>query len=68
MNNVISMINPILKLLAQLKQRDPNEVYRSMYQNNPQFRQFVDNNKGKSPKQIATDYGIDIDTIKALLR
>jgi hypothetical protein len=37
-------------------------------QTNPQFRQFVNANQGKTLEQIATSYGIDFNAIKAYMK
>lgn len=37
-----------------------NQFGEEQFQNNPQFRQFVENMKGKNPFQIAKANGIDL--------
>lgn len=59
--NNISSIKDILS-------GDPNKVMQNMMSNNPQFADFVNKNKGKSPQQIAMEYGVDFNQIKNLLR
>lgn len=44
--------------------KNPDTMFSDLYNNNPQFRQFVDANKGKSPEQIAQENGIDINLLK----
>lgn len=72
-------MNPILQRLGQTKQNgimdimnlmkgDPNMLFNKMMQSNPQFAQFVDENKGKSPEQIANHYGINLAKIGQYLR
>jgi len=39
--------------------KNPDTMFAELYNNNPQFKQFVDANKGKSPEQIAQENGID---------
>lgn len=64
------MANPIIQRLNQPQQKgnnpmldalmmgkDPNKVYEEMMQNNPQFRDFVNNTKGLTPIQIIQKYG-----------
>lgn len=43
---------------------NPEEMYNHMLQNNPKFREFVEQNKGKSPEQIASEHGIDPKLLK----
>lgn len=40
--------------------RNPTEVYNEMYQSDPEFRKFVEDNKGKTADQIAKEHGIDL--------
>ena len=37
-----------------------NQFGEKQFQENPQFRQFVENMKGKNPFQIAKENGIDL--------
>lgn len=63
-------MNPILQNLRTngntmnglkgLLSGDKNALYNQMLQNNPQFAQFVKENQGKTPEQVAQAYGIDI--------
>ena len=39
-------------------------MFEEMYQNNQQFKNFVDANRGKSPEQIARENGINPDLLK----
>lgn len=65
MNN----LNPIAQALLQknnnvnqiasLLNGNSEEVYQNLMRNNPQFAQFVNANKGKTPEQIAQAYGIN---------
>jgi hypothetical protein len=61
-------INSILGLIPQLRRQNPDALINQLEQNNPQFKQFIDANKGKSVEQIASDYGIDINSLKWLLK
>lgn len=44
--------------------RNPDQLFDEMYRNNPQFKNFVDTNRGKSPEQIARENGINPDLLK----
>lgn len=61
------MFNP---LLAQLfnPATDKDAFYKQMYESNPQFAKFVDENKGKSPEQIAKEHGLNPDFIKFFVK
>lgn len=60
-NNLLSQISQIKNMVAG---KNPDAMFSDLYNNNPQFRQFVDANKGKSPEQIAQENGIDINLLK----
>lgn len=60
--------NNIFQLIQSLKSGNPQALFNQMMWNNPQFAQFVERNKGKSPEQIAKDYNVDISAIKQFLR
>lgn len=47
-------------LLDAMRTGDPAALAQQMMQSNPQFRQFVEQNKGKSPDQIAREHGFDL--------
>lgn len=44
--------------------KNPDEFYNQLMQDNPQFKKFVEDNKGKSPEQIARENGIDFNLLK----
>lgn len=48
----------IKNLLFSILSNNPEKLYNQMYNSNPQFKDFVDKNKGKSLQEIARDYGI----------
>lgn len=48
----------IQQILSAIK--NPEELYKQMYENNPEFKKFIDDNKGLSVEQIAEKYGIPI--------
>lgn len=54
-NNAMQFV----KLLRSAK-NNPQEVAAQMMQSNPQFKQFMDSVKGKTPEQFAKEHGIDI--------
>ena len=62
--------NGIIQNLQQLKalaNGSPQAAFSMLMNNNPQFRQFVQQNQGKSPEQIAQENGIDLNQIKQFL-
>ena len=53
--------NPnIMNIFQMLKNGNPEQIAMNLMQRNPQFRQFVEANKGKSPEQVAKENGVDL--------
>lgn len=46
--------------LVQIAKGNPDAVFNSLMQSNPQFARFINANKGKTPEQIARENGIDL--------
>ena len=59
--NLLSQINGLLS------GKNPDAVFSDLMQNNPQFRSFVEQNKGKTPEQIAKENGLNIEQFKSML-
>lgn len=60
--------NNTMQLVQMLRAGNPQAMFNQMMQNNPQFAQFVNDNRGKSVDQIARDYGVDLSAIKQFVR
>lgn len=59
--------NSILQAVSQLMAiGDPNQAYAQLYQSNPQFRQFADSMKGKTPQQAFQEHGLDYEQVRGL--
>lgn len=56
----------LLGLIAQLKNGNPQAIYNQMYQSNPQFRDFANSMKGKTPEQAFQEKGFDYSKFKGL--
>lgn len=54
-------------LIRMLKSGNPEQIAQKMMQSNPQFRQFVEANKGKTPEQVAREYGVDLNQLKSMM-
>lgn len=54
--------------LKQLTQGNPQGLYNRLMGTNPQFRDFVQSNAGKTPQQIAQEHGIPWGDVENLLR
>lgn len=60
-------MNQAMDMLRMLKGGNPEQIARQMMQSNPQFRQFVEQNKGKTPEQVAQEHGIDLSQFKGMM-
>lgn len=61
------MQNPIIQMLNR-GQDNPNAILRQLMNSNPQFAQFMRENQGKTPEQIAREHGIDINYLNQLMK
>ena len=61
--------NSILDAVRQVRSMgDPRAAFFGMYNTNPQFRQFADSMRGKSPEQAFRENGLDFEQFKRLMR
>lgn len=58
----------IFGLIKQLKANGPQGIFDQMYQSNPQFRDFANSMKGKSPEQAFQEKGFDYSQFKNLMK
>lgn len=56
-----------MQAMKVLRSGNPEQIAQQMMQNNPQFRQFVEQNKGKTPEQVAKEHGIDLSQFKTMM-
>lgn len=64
---MMQMLNTINSVKNSMNGSSPDAVFNLMMQSNPNFAKFVEDNKGSSPEQIASKYGIDWNSVKSLL-
>ena len=57
--NPFAAMNRMQGIMKMMQGKDPNAMMQQMLQNNPQFSQFMRENQGKTPAQIAQAYGLD---------
>ena len=62
-NGMLEKINAVKQMISG---QNPGSVYTMMMNTNPQFRSFVEQNKGKTPQQIAGENGIDYTLVQKL--
>ena len=67
-NNPLAMMGQLKQMVGMIRGQDPRQVAQLMAQRNPQFAEFLRQNQGKSPEQIAADYGIDMGLVRELMR
>lgn len=66
-NNPANKMGQFANVLKMLRTGNPEQIAQQMMQNNPQFRQFVEQNKGKTPEQVAKEYGVDLSQLKSMM-
>ncbi|WP_298626419.1 hypothetical protein [uncultured Senegalimassilia sp.] len=57
--------DPAKMAASAMRQQGPDAVFNSLMGSNPQFRQFVEQNRGKTPEQIAREHGIDFAALRS---
>ena len=68
MNNMRQMMQMVNGIKQMMNGQNPDTVMKLFSQKNPQFAQFLRDNQGKSPQQIAQDYGIDWNMVQGFLK
>ena len=47
--------------------KNADELMQEALKKNPQFREFYDKNKDKTPEQVAKDYGLDMGLVNQMI-
>ena len=68
MNNMRQMMQMVNGIKQMMNGQNPDTVMKMFAQKNPQFAQFLRDNQGKSPQQIAQDYGLDWNMVHGFLK
>ncbi len=50
----------LMQMANDIQKGNPEAIFQSMYERDPQFKQFIDENKGMSVEDIARKYGIPL--------
>lgn len=59
--------NSISNMIGQLKSMGPsNAVFNQMYNSNPQFRNFANSVRGKTPEEAFKQKGLDFNDFRNL--
>ena len=68
MNNMRQMMQMVNGIKQMMNGQNQDTVIKMFAQKNQQFAQFLRDNQGKSPEQIARDYGIDWNMVQNFLK
>ena len=66
-NSPMNKMGQVANLMKMLRSGNSEQIAQQMMQSNPQFRQFVEANRGKTPEQVAREHGIDLNQIKSMM-
>ena len=61
-------VSDIMQIARMLKSGNPEQIAQNLMQRNPEFRLFVESNRGKTPEQVARENGIDFGQIAGMMR
>ena len=61
-------MDSLMRIARMLQNGDPEQIAKSLMQNNPQFRAFMQSVQGKTPEQFAQENGIDLGSLMGRLR
>lgn len=53
----------LMNIAQMVRNGNPEQIAQNLMQQNPQFRQFVEANRGKSPEQVAQEHGFNLSAI-----
>lgn len=67
MSQPVQPQNNLVSIIQMLKSGNPEQIAMNLMQKNPQFKQFVEANKGKSPEQVAKEHGVDLSQFKNMI-
>ena len=68
MNNMRQMMQMVNGIKQMMNGQNTDKVMKLFAQKNPQFAQFLRDNQGKSPQQIAQEYGLDWNMVQGFLK
>lgn len=67
MNDNNNRMAQAIQIMNQLKSGNPEQIFQNMMQNNQQFQRFMEQNRGKTPEQVARENGVDLSQFKSLM-
>lgn len=67
-NNPMTQIQQLRQMAQAMRGQNQQQLVQSFAAQNPQFAEFLRQNQGKSPEQIAAERGIDMGLLRQILR
>lgn len=64
MSQPVQPQNNLVNIIQMLKSGNPEQMAAKLMQSNPQFKSFMEANRGKNPEQVAKEYGVDLSQFK----
>lgn len=61
--NASNGMDRLINIARMVKSGNPEQIAQRLMMQNPQFRQFVEANRGKNPEQVAKEHGFDLSAI-----
>lgn len=71
MNPIIQRMtkqNDVIGNVINLSKGNPEAFFNQLMSSNPQFRNFINSNQGKTAEQIARENGIDINAVYKMMK
>ena len=53
----------VANIARMLKNGNPEQIAMKLLQTDPRFAEFMRQNQGKNPEQVAREHGIDLDQL-----
>lgn len=63
----MNKMGQVASVMKMLRSSNPDQIDQQMMQSNPHFRQFIEQNKGKTPDQVAREHGLDLSQFKSMM-
>lgn len=67
-NNPMAQLQQLRQMAQMMRGQNPQQLVQSFAAQNPRFAEFLRQNQGKSPEQIAQENGIDMGLLRQILR
>ena len=63
----LSNLSGLINTFKSLSGGNPQAMYDYMYESNPNFKEFADSVKDKTPEQAFSEHGMNFDQIRGLM-